>query len=496
MMEPNPEDIAQLFDPPPDAVIETHISKVFLSGDRAWKLKKAVRLPYVDFSTRQLRHVACEREVQLNRRTAPQLYLAVRPVYRTADGGLSLSAAGEPVEWLVEMRRFDAGQTFDHLVGAGGLTPEVMDALAESIARFHAIAMPAPDHGDEPLALALKLNGEAFAGLDSRVLPDARRVAFETALASELARQRRLLAARRQRGMVRQCHGDLHLRNIALIDGRPVLFDCLEFDDRLAAGDTLYDLAFLLMDLLHQERRDLANRCLNQYLEASDDYEGAALLPLFIAVRAAIRCHIAGLQEATWPESRRYLALAQAALAAPKPRLIVVAGLSGTGKSTVARRLAPHAGGICGAIILRSDVIRKMKHGVDPLQRLPADAYTQEASRETYAAMLDRAALLLQGGATVILDAVFGNEDERRAAEALANRSRAAFSGLWLEAPVDVLAARIDGRRNDASDATADIARWQSRALTAPADWYHVDATGGPDQVAAAAAKQLTTAAG
>lgn len=495
MIEDNPADIAQLFDPPPDAVIETHISKVFLCGDRAWKLKKAVRLPYVDFSTRELRRIACEREVALNRRTAPELYLGARRVCRSADGRLCIGGSGEPVDWLVEMRRFDASRTFDILVKDGGLSADHMEALAEAIARFHAVAEPAGEAGEEPVSLALKLNAEAFARLDQRALPQDQRAAFEAALSDEMARRRALLQARQQRGMVRRCHGDLHLRNIALIGNAPVLFDCLEFDDRLACIDTMYDVAFLLMDLLHHGRRDLANRCLNRYLEVSGDYEGAALLPLFIAVRAAIRCHIAGLKEDSWPEARRYLALALTVLAHSRPLLAVVAGFSGTGKTTVARRLAPQAHGACGAVILRSDVIRKRLQGIDPLQRLPADSYTQEASRRTYDAMLDRAALLLRGGSTVILDAVFGQAAERQAAEALARECGAGFLGLWLEAPLATLAARISSRRNDASDATAEVARWQHQSLTAPQDWHRVDASGGPDQVAGAAIRLLTAAA-
>lgn len=496
MIEANPADIEQLFAPPPDAVIETHISRVFLSGDRAWKLKKAVQLPYIDLSTRDLRRNACTREVELNRRTAPDLYLGTRPVCRSADGRLSLQGPGDPVEWLVEMRRFDTEQTFDKLARAGRLTPEITEALAESVARFHAAAEPAPPAGEEPLALAIKLNADAFAALDSHALPAGGRAELDSALAAELSRRRGLLAARRRRGMVRHCHGDLHLRNIVLIAGRPVLFDCLEFDDRLATGDLMYDFAFLLMDLLQNGCRDLANRCLNRYLEVSGDYEGTALLPLFIAVRAAIRCHIVGLKEDSWPEARRYLALACAALAPSKPRLMVVAGLSGTGKTTVARRLAPDAGGVCGAVVLRSDVIRKTLHGRDPLQRLPAEAYTQEASRRTYDAMLQRAGSLLRNGATVILDAVFGQEAEREAAEALAHRSEASFLGIWLEAPLELLVARIEGRRKDASDATGDIARRQRRSIAAPQGWHHLDAGGGPDQVASSVARLLTAMAG
>lgn len=494
MTEANPADIASLFSPSPDDVIETHISKVFLSGDRAWKLKKAVRLPYVDFSTLEKRRVACEREVSLNRRTASDLYLGTRAVYRTGDGSLSFTGAGQPVEWLVEMRRFDSNQTFDRLVHSGGLAPETMDAVAETIARFHAGAEIVSGSQETPLARPLRLNAEAFAKLEPSALPPEDMLAFSAALEAEMERRRDLLAERQRRGMVRRCHGDLHLRNIVLTDNRPVLFDCLEFDDDLAAGDTMYDFAFLLMDLLQAGRGDLANRCLNRYLEISDDYEGAALLPLYIAVRAAIRCHIAGLDVRSRDEARRYLALARASLVPASPRLVVVAGLSGTGKTTVARRIAPRSGTPCGAIVLRSDVIRKRLHGVEPTQRLPADAYTEQASRQTYAALLARADQVLRGGASVILDAVFGLEREREAAEALARSRGADFLGLWLEAPLGLLSARIEGRRNDASDATVEIVQRQAEMLAPPIHWHHLDAAAGVDRVSAAAARLLTQA--
>lgn len=482
MTEPNPADIITLFAPAPDDVIETHISRVFLAGDRAWKLKKAVALPYVDFSTLEKRRIACEREVALNRRTAPDLYLGCRAVYRDAAGRLSLDPQGAPVEWLVEMRRFDARQTLDRLLADGAVTPAMIMTLAAGIAAFHARAEPVQREATAMVAQTIALNDAAFANLPAGALPADALAGFRAAQQAEVERRRSLLMQRRADGCMRHGHGDLHLRNIAVIDGHPVLFDCLEFDDDLAAIDTLYDLAFLLMDLLQQRRGDLASLALNAWLEAMPDDAGMALLPLYVALRAAIRCHIAALTEAGRAEAARYLALARQALNPPAPRLILVGGLSGTGKTTLARALAPDIGGPCGAVILRSDTIRKALHNVPVLQRLPKDSYTPDSSRRVYARLLERARVLLQGGASVILDAVYGKPDERAAAAALAREMNCRCDGLWLTAAPEILAARVATRRHDASDATEEVVRWQLQHLSPPADWKTVDAGAGPDE--------------
>ena len=486
MTEPNPTDIEDLFDPPPDKVIETHISRVFLTGDRAWKLKKAGTLPYVDFGSLEQRRVACEREVALNRRTAPALYLGCRPVCRDSTGRLSLSAQGDPVEWLVEMRRFPPAATFDELAAQNCLTPALVETLADTIAAFHAGAAHVDVDAAASVARTIELNRAAFDRLAPDALPAAPLADFHTALAAECNRRRDSLAQRRFVGRMRHAHGDLHLRNITLIDGKPVLFDCLEFDDGFAEIDTLYDFAFLLMDLLQHARADLANLALNRYLEASGDYAGLDLLPLYVALRAAIRCHIAAMTPAGRDEAARYLALAQRALQSSGVRLAAVGGFSGTGKTTVARALATDLGGYhWGGVLLRSDVLRKQLLGVPLAQPLPRDSYTPEASQRTYAALLHRAALLLRDGNSVVLDAVFGRPDERRGAAGVAETCAVRFTGLWLTAPLDVLAQRVAGRRGDASDANEAVVQWQAQHLEPPAAtepaWLTVDAAGDRD---------------
>jgi aminoglycoside phosphotransferase family enzyme/predicted kinase len=492
MTDPNPPDIDRVFQPPPEQVAETHVSRIFLTGDRAWKLKKAVTLPYLDFASLQQRHAACEREIELNRRTAPDLYLGCRAVCRNADGQLSLTGQGEPVEWLIEMRRFPSGATFDRLADTGKLDVSLIETLADSIAAFHAKAETVAAEAADTVTRTLLFNDAAFARRAPDGLSDPELAAFRAELQAEFESQRALLATRRAAGRMRHGHGDLHLRNIALIDGRPVLFDCLEFDDGLAEIDTLYDFAFLLMDLLHHGCHELANRALNRYLEASGDYDGLPLLPLYVALRAAIRCHIAAMTPAGRDEARRYLALAQRALRSERPRCVAVGGYSGTGKSTVARDLAPELGGYpWGAVVLRSDVLRKQLLGRALTEHLPQESYTAEMSRQTYAALLTTGERLLHGGHSILLDAVFGRADERSAAAAMAERCGTGFAGLWLTAPPELLLRRVATRQGDASDATGAVVDWQMRNLQIPSDsepgWISVDAAGERDATLASA---------
>lgn len=482
MTDSNPTDIESLFTAPLERA-ETHISRIFLTGDRAWKLKKAVTLPYLDFATLAQRHAACEREVELNRRTAPDLYLGCRAVFRDASGRLSLTAPGEPVEWLVEMRRFPADATFDRLADAGRLDASLIEALADAIAAFHAQAATVEAAAADTVTRTLTFNDAAFSRRAPDCLAESELAAFRAALQAEVERRLPLLQARKAAGRMRHGHGDLHLRNIALIDGKPTLFDCLEFDDGLAEIDTLYDFAFLLMDLVQHDCRDLANRALNCYLEASGDYDGLPLLPLYIALRAAIRCHIAAMTPAGRDEARRYLALAQRALRSEAPRLVAVGGYSGTGKTTVARDLAPACGGYpWGAVMLRSDVLRKRLQGRAPIERLPPESYTAAASQQTYAALLTRAEQLLRAGSSVVLDAVFGRAEERAALAALAGSCGTGFTGLWLAAPREELLRRVAGRQSDASDATETVVHWQIEHLQPPSaderGWKAVDAAG------------------
>jgi predicted kinase len=300
---------------------------------------------------------------------------------------------------------------------------------------------------------------------------------------------------------VRRCHGDLHLRNICLWEGRPTLFDAIEFSEELATIDLLYDLAFLLMDLEYRGARNLANRVLNRYFDRGEGEDALAVLPLFMATRAIIRAHVSASTAARHgataagqsarEQSRAYLDLALRLLQPSPARLIAVGGLSGTGKSTLAYELAPQLGGSPGARVLRSDVIRKRLQGVAPETKLPAEAYRPEVTRQVYDALMRHAGQALAAGATVIADAVFSDPGERVAIEGAARQASVEFAGLWLEAPAATLEARLRGRRADASDADVAVLRRQLERPIGAMSWTLVDAAGSFADTVASAGRAL-----
>jgi uncharacterized protein len=487
-------------------VIETHASLVFLAGSYAYKLKRAVKYPYLDFSTAARRQIACTAELRLNRRSAPQLYLEVRAISRGRDGRLHWDrfAGGrlDPVDFVVVMRRFDQRDVFDKLAARGELSASMLYALCAHIAAFHAKAERRFRYGG-----AAAMAGIAASAIG--ILRERRAAGFEAAqidrvaagIHAEIGRVGPLLNARRDAGKVRRVHGDLHLRNVCLVDGRPVLFDCIEFSDDIASIDVLYDLAFLLMDLDHLGYGGFANLVMNRYLDLAEEDGGLAALPLFIALRAAIRAHItATMAEHGWggksaereyAEARRYLASAEAALAPSTPLLIAIGGLSGSGKSTLAARLAPELGHAPGARILRSDVLRKLRFGSEPESPLPLEAYTPEVTERVYRDLRERAAVALRGGYSAVIDAVALRPEERRAFTDVAAAAGVRFTGLWLEAPQPAMAARLGARRDDASDATDEVLALQSAGDPGVIDWVRIDAAGDADATLAAARQML-----
>lgn len=455
--------------------IDTHGAVVFLAGERAYKLKRAVKFPYMDFSTVERRAAMCAAEIEINRQLAPEIYLGTAAVWRARDGKLALSEVGEAVEdavdWLVVMRRFDEDGLFDRMADRAALTPELMAALGARVAAYHDRLAPisgfsGPDDYRRSVAADIRQLREQGDRLDPAVTE-----ALAVALPGALEPFVELVARRAGAGAVRRCHGDLHLRNIVLIEGEPVPFDAIEFSERIASIDVLYDLAFALMDLCDRDLRALANRLLNDWLwriaelPQAPHEEALALLPHFLSRRAAVRAFVeasgAALAGKISEAARTYQRQALAFLQPAPPRLLAIGGLSGSGKTTLALKMAPEIGRAPGAVVVRSDVERKRQAGVALEDRMPAGSYTPETSAKVYAAFLDRAERVLRAGHSVVLDAVFAHPDERAAAEALAAKVGVPFEGIWLDVPKEVAQARVANRKADASDATPAVVERQ-----------------------------------
>ena len=466
--------------------IDTHISVVWLAGDRAFKLKRAVHFDYVDFSTIALRRDACEAEIRLNRRTAPALYRGVHAVTREADGSLALGGQGVAIEWLVEMARFDQDTLFDRLAERGLLDLALMQGLAAAIVRLHADATPRADHGGRAgMAWVVDGNALGFAEQGAAVFEPAacERLTADTRTAIDCHATR--LDARRRGGFVRECHGDLHLRNVCLVDSAPTIFDGVEFNDNISCIDVLYDVAFLLMDLWRRGLRAHASAVFNEYIGPMSNVDALCLMPLFLSCRAAVRAKTSATAAKVQPDAGRrsemeasavqYLELAQAVLRPSPAQVIAIGGFSGAGKSTLARGLAPGIGAAPGALVVRSDVLRKTLLGVAPLTRLGPEGYATAVTREVYRLIAERALATLKAGYAVIADAVFASTEDREAIAAVAREAGVPFAGVWIDAPPEALTRRIVDRPFDASDATADVLKRQLRSGSAAVDWRRLD---------------------
>lgn len=471
-------------------VVETHISAVLLAGDYAYKLKKPVNLGFADFSSLALRKRYCDEEIRLNRRSAPALYLDVQPVVAgPTPGSVRIGGEGAPIDYVVRMRRFAAAARLDHVARAGRLDLATIDRLAASIADFHTHCERAPatsPHGTV----------EAIGGWLRRTAQSLReRVAAEPALAGESARLARVLqwseaestrrapvfAARHAEGFVRDVHGDLHLANVALIDGVPVAFDCIEFNEDLRVIDVMSDVAFTWMDLLDHDLPRHAARFLNAYLEATGDYAGLATLRFYAVYRALVRALVAAIRAGqaagveaprATQECARYVEAAERLTQAPAPQLVLVGGITGTGKTTVASHLVE----ALGAVRIRSDVERKRSAGVAATAHGDAPVggglYDASRSQATYALLARCATAVLDGGFIGIVDATFQRRADRGALRKCAADAHARCDVVICTAPASVLRARIEARRargTDASDATLAVLEQQLRDFEAPA---------------------------
>ncbi|MEA1675673.1 AAA family ATPase [Nitrospirillum sp. BR 11163] len=452
--------------------IDTDGAIIFLAGDRAYKIRRAVHFPHLDLSTPDRRRRVALAEVAVNRRTAPGLYEGVLAVVPGPHGRLVLAAAGSgadatlvdwaAVDWVVVMRRFAESSLFDRQAEAGLLTRDGMRAVADAVAALHESAHDeGAGRASWPPAGGVEAVRAAAAGALGalRQHPDLFDPSavdrLERGLMTAVTRQEWLIERRRRSGYVRPCHGDLQLGNICLWGGQPTLFGAailLDDADGTEAGevsgggplvvDVFHDLAYLLMDLEHRRLRPFANLVLNRYLEQTGDFAGLALLPLFISLCAAIRAHmtastatarrLVGAGASFRREAAAYLDLALSALNPRAPRLIAIGGLPGTGKSTLARMLAPEIGPIPGAVILQSEALRRRLLDAPEEGTLAASGYSEAVTSRVYGEMAGRAGLVLEAGHAVVADAVYARPDQRADIEAVAHAAPVPFLGLWL----------------------------------------------------------------
>ena len=498
------------------APVETHISLVFVGADTVWKLKKAVRLAFLDFSTMEARRRFTLRELELNKPAAPELYRDAVPLVRGPDGALVVSEAAdtdlEVVDWVLRMARVPPDDFLDVVAADGGLTPALLDALGDAVAAYHGAAAPPPQLSPAPWkrepgpntpspaergrvgegvypAMRRVTDGNVQSALDAG-LPEAAVRSWQTQLVAALDAIAPWLEQRARDGFVRRVHGDLHLGNLCLWRGKPVPFDALEFDEAMATIDLGYDLAFLLMDLDQRVDRTAANRVLNRYVARTGDAELTRGLPVFLSLRAMVRAHVEAKRGNRAP-AERYLDAAAAYLRVLPPIALAIGGLPGSGKSTVARALAPELGNAPGALVLRSDEIRKRQHRTAPEQRLPQSAYSDAASHAVFTELAELVRQTAVGGHAVVADATFIDPADRTLVQSAAAVAGVGFVGLWLEAPLPVLEQRISSRQGDASDATLAVLRAAAASNPRAGDWIPVDANGSPDNAVALARQAL-----
>lgn len=497
-------------------VLETHVSFILLTGALAYKLKKPLALGFLDFTTLERRRRACEDELRLNRRTAPELYRRVVAITGTPDAP-RLAGPGEAIEYAVEMRQFNPQALFSTLLARGAITGGQVDALAERVADFHETLAAAEraevETGDSTAAATVRKNVEELLAWAPRTPLRARIEALAAWSERELAGVGPVLAERRARGFVRECHGDLHLANVALLGEQPVLFDCLEFDLDLRRIDVADEIAFAFMDFRAHGRPDLAARFVSAYLERTGDYAGVAGLRLFAVHRALVRAKVALIRAAqpaqggaaragspppagpeADPAALRAIEVAEALVRPEPPRLVITCGLSGSGKTTVSGGLIE----ALEAIRIRSDVERKRRAGLSAAARSGSGVgeglYGAEARQATYDQLEALAAGMLASGWSVIVDAAFLAARERASFRALARRAGVAFTTVVCEAPLEVLRERIDARQakgRDASEADRAVLEHQltiHEPLTAEerAEGLTVSTDASPDEVAAA----------
>jgi aminoglycoside phosphotransferase family enzyme/predicted kinase len=451
---------------------ETHISAVFVGPDTVWKLKKAIRMPFLDFSTLDARAHFLRRELAVNKPAAPGIYRDVVAVSRRSDGSLELGGEN-PVDWVLRMAPVPQGDFLDVIASDGSLTPTLLDDLGDCVAAYHARLAPVP--GIDSAGGFLRITEGNLRSALAAGLPTAEVENWHRRMSAAIDANRAWLTERSAAGHVRRCHGDLHLGNLCLWEGKPVAFDALEFDEALATIDVGYDLAFLLMDLDQRVGRDAANRVMNRYIARTGNIALRGF-PIFLSQRAMIRAHVLAAMN---QDGAAYLAAAKHYLDPVPPVVIAIGGLQGTGKSTLARALAPELGRAPGALVLRSDEIRKRLHHAEPDARLGPEGYSEAANIATNAAVIEQARIAAMSGHAVIVDATFLAPAMRQDVATAVRQAGVPFLGVWLQAPLTVLEARVAARQGDASDATVAVLHRSAKIDPGAGDWLAVDATDG-----------------
>ncbi len=458
----------------PIQLIQTHVSYVLLTGEYAYKVKKPVNFGFLDFSTLAKRQHFCQEELRLNQRGAAALYLEVLPITQT-EQTFHLGGAGEAVEYVVKMQQFPEGTLFTDLFDQGKLTAELLERLASDLARFHAkgeINDYIRSFGKvKQIRQAIDENYEQTTGYVGG--PQTQQQFDETRNYTDrlFATQADLFDRRIEQDRIRECHGDVHLRNIALWNNEILLFDCIEFNEPFRFVDVMFDIAYIIMDLDARDRPDLSNRFLNAYLEQTGDWEGLQVLPLYLSRQSYVRAKVLSflLGDPTIPEAvkadsaktaARYYRLAWEYTRPRQGQLMLMAGLSGSGKSTAARQIAAKA----GAIHIRSDAARKHLAGIPLTAKGGADLYTPEMHQKTYDRLLQLGILLAKQGYAVILDAKYDQHAFRQAVIDQAEANQIPLKIYHCTAPLAVLQERLQGRSGDISDATADLLPQQQMA--------------------------------
>ena len=460
--------------------IETHISWVILTGNFAYKIKKPVNFGFLDFSTLEKRHTCCINELRLNRRLAAAIYLDVVSISGTQDKPV-INADGKAFEYAVKMRQFPQSAQLDCMLAAGELKVAHMYAIARMVANFHQnieIADDKMDYGNnDVIDKPVEENFEQIRGhLDTT--PYANTLAsLQSWSKTTFEKLAPIFRQRKRDGFVRECHGDMHLRNLMWLDTGPTAFDCIEFNSHLRWIDVISDIAFLIMDLQDRQQQQLANRFLNSYLEFTGDYAGLAVLPFYLCYRALVRAKVDALRleqknitaeekQQSLTEFESYLQLAMTYTDNPTPKLIIMRGLSASGKSTISQQLID----AMGLIRIRSDVERKRLFAATLTDKISneinAGIYSTQASQQTYAKLAELTSQVISAGYSVIVDAAFLKHEQREPFQELAEHLGVAYIILEITAPADVLRQRIVERQNDASDADLavlehQLANWQ-----------------------------------